>query len=209
MTSIPVSERTIGDYLDSLGSESPTPGGGSVAGLIGALAAALGQMVANVTLKGAADSTLQTAIAALQARRDAFVADAANDEAAYGGYITATKLPRGTAEEKAARQTAVQEALIAAANAPLAIATNAADLLGDLLPVISTGGLHVLSDAEIAIILAEAAVAGGLINVRANIPFLKDPILAGELIAAAGSLETSAAERAAACRAALSSRRAG
>jgi formiminotetrahydrofolate cyclodeaminase len=207
MTSHSVSQRTIGDYLETLGSELPTPGGGSVTGLIGALAAALGQMVASVTLKSAADSGLKSAVAALRARRDAFLAGAAYDEVAYSGYLAATKLPRGTAEEKSTRQTTVQNALLAAANAPLAVATNAAELLDDLLPVIAAGGLHVLSDGEVAIILAEAAVASGLINVRTNVPYLKDARLAGELTAAASALEISTAERASACRAALASRR--
>ncbi len=58
-TQAPLAERTIGDYLETLGSSQPAPGGGSVAGLVGALAAGLGQMVISLTVKGGDNPNLE------------------------------------------------------------------------------------------------------------------------------------------------------
>lgn len=191
-TARPIAGRSIGDYVTSAGSASPTPGGGSVSGVVGALAAALAQMVANVSAKNTDDPRFAEQSAILQTRVDAFLNGAEADEAAYGGYIATTRLPKSTAEEKAARKQAVQDALRESALAPLAIARNAADLLDDLTPVIEIGAANILSDAEVAIILGEAAVCGALVNVRANIPWLKDEALVADLTEAVADTESRA-----------------
>jgi methenyltetrahydrofolate cyclohydrolase len=188
----PIAGRTIGDYVTSAGSASPTPGGGSVSGVVGAFAAALAQMVANVSARHDADPRFADQAATLQARVDAFLNGAEADEAAYAGYIAATNLPKSTAEEKAVRKQAVQDALRDAAYAPLAIARNAADLLDDLTPVIEIGAANILSDAEVAIILGEAAVCAALVNVRANLPWLKDETLVADLTGAIADTESRA-----------------
>ncbi|MGN6482915.1 MAG: cyclodeaminase/cyclohydrolase family protein [Thermomicrobiales bacterium] len=188
----PIAGRTIGDYAASAGSASPTPGGGSVSGVVGAFAAALAQMVANVSAKHGDDPRFADQTATLQARIDAFLNGAEADEAAYAGYIAATILPKTTAQEKAARKQAVQDALREAAFAPLAIARNGADLLDDLTPVIEIGAANILSDAEVAVILGEAAVCAALVNVRANLPWIKDEALVTELVEAIADTESRA-----------------
>lgn len=208
MTALPsLTDRTIGEYLGTLGSSAPAPGGGSVAGLIGALAAALGQMVANVTTKGKGDPAFRNQVATLQTRLDAFVSGAEADEAAYGGYVAATSLPKTTPEEKAIRRQVLQEALHASARAPLGIVEAATLLLENLVPVIESGAMNILSDAEIAITLAEAAVVAGLVNVRINLPLIKNVDLAESLSEQMTELEARAKRNARDCRDALASRR--
>lgn len=202
-----LTDRTIGDYLETLGSSAPAPGGGSVAGLIGALAAALGQMVANVSAKGSDSPAFAAQVGILQSRLDAFVAGVEADESAYGGYVTATSLPKATAEEKTIRRQDLQEALHASARAPLGVVGTATLLLQDLIPVIELGAMNILSDAEIAIALAEAAVAAGLVNVRINLPMIKNAKLAESLHEQVTELESSAKINAQYCREALITRR--
>ena len=204
----PLTDRTIGSYLDTLGSATPTPGGGSVSGVAGALAAGLGQMVASVTGKSGEDPVYAEQVATLQAIRERFTSGAEGDEIAYGGYIEASRLPKSTAEEKAARREALQVALERAARAPLAIAVTGADLLEVLTGVIAHGGGHILSDAEIGVLLGEVAVTGALINVRANLPYLKDAALVTELTEAIAATEGRAREAAQAARNLLTQRRA-
>ncbi len=205
-SSSPIAERTIGDYLSTLASPAPTPGGGSVSGLLGALAAALGQMVANVSARGNDDLVFANQVETLQSRRDAFVAGSEADEAAYGGYVAATSLPKATAEEKALRREALQESLHQAVLAPLAIMSNAASLLAELVPVIESGGKHILSDAEIAILMAVATVDAGMVNVRVNLPLIKDAQLVASLTERMVTYETLARSGAERCRDALANR---
>ncbi|MGC4193293.1 MAG: cyclodeaminase/cyclohydrolase family protein [Thermomicrobiales bacterium] len=204
----PIAGRTIGDYAAAAGSSEPMPGGGSVSGVVGALAAALAQMVANVSAKHQDDPRFAEQVATLQTRVDAFLNGAEADEAAYGGYLAATRLPKTTSEEKATRRTAVQAALREAAFAPLAIARNATGLLDDITPVIELGAPNILSDAEVALILGEAAVDGALVNVRANLPWLKDEALVAELTEAIADTESRARIAVELARQTLASRRA-
>lgn len=177
MTDSPGS-RTIDIYLQQLASSSPAPGGGSVSGLVGALAMALGQMV--VSLSGA-DEALTRANRLLEEARNGALAGSEADERAYGGYIAATKLPKGTPEEKQARREAMQAALREAAQTPMRLAELIASMKPTLREVAERGNRHVVSDAQIAMILADAAIASALVNVRVNLPFLRDEVLVQDL----------------------------
>src|SRR5699024_3808970 len=103
-----------------LASSEPSPGGGSVAGLVSALAAGLGGMVASLTRD--ADPSVVDAASRLADLRASALASGAADELAYGGYIKASRMPKSTDEEKARRRTAMQEAMQEAASVPLNLA---------------------------------------------------------------------------------------
>ena len=182
----PLRERSIGDYIERLGSSQPDPGGGSVAGLVGALGAALGQMVISLTRDnddlGSIRNDLQDAI-------NAMLEASASDERAYSGYVTASRMPKSTADEKSARRATMQAALITSANVPLDLATTASQVLHLLAPVIEHGTSHALSDAEIAVNLSEAAVHAALANVRINIPLIRDADTAETLTSRANDLD--------------------
>lgn len=204
----PITDRTIGDYLDALASSEPAPGGGSVAGLVGALSAALGQMVISLTdRRSDPHPELDTIRDTLERHRDACLAGSQADERAYSGYVAATRLPKGMEEEKASRRAAMQATLIDSANAPLGLAGTSLEILGDLEMVIEHGSSHVLSDADIATTLAHASVTVGLVNVRVNIPLLKDTERAQSLTDAANDIEHRATEALRRCRERLRERR--
>lgn len=167
----PVRERTLGDYLDQLASNAPTPGGGGVAGVIAALAMSLGRMV--VSLSEASDELTAVNERLIAATRQAIDGSDA-DERAYGGYIAATKLPKSTPEEKATRKQAMQAALRDSAETPMRLAELITSMKPALHVVASQGNPRVVSDAAIALVLAEAAIQTCLINVRVNLPYIKD-----------------------------------
>jgi formiminotetrahydrofolate cyclodeaminase len=172
------SERTLRVYIDEVAAGTPTPGGGSVAAVVGALAAALGEMVANLTLGReqyvSAEEGLRPARERLTALRMALVEAAGVDEAAYAAYRRAAALPRRSADEKSARMAAMQEALLAATEAPLGVARAGAEIAAVLETVATSGNPHVRSDTALGALLAEAALRGALLNVRGNAALLRD-----------------------------------
>jgi formiminotetrahydrofolate cyclodeaminase len=165
-------------YVEAVASGAPIPGGGSVGAVVAALAAALGEMVVNLTVgrpaQAAADDELRALQDRLREARRRFLALAVEDEHAYGSYRAAAALPKAAAEEQAARADAMQAALIRSADVPARVAVGCVDLFPVLVRVVRTGNKHVLSDAHIAAILAEAAVRAAAVNVRVNAALIRD-----------------------------------
>lgn len=174
-----IHDRTIGSYLDALASSEPAPGGGSVAGLVGALAAGLGEMVVSLTRD--ADPSVTDAASRLADLRASALASGAADELAYGGYIKASKMPRSTDEEKARRRATMQDALQEAAAVPIELARTATLILEQLDPIIRHGNKYVISDGAAAISLCLATVDICMINVNSNLPLIKDTQVAESL----------------------------
>jgi formiminotetrahydrofolate cyclodeaminase len=194
--------RSLTDYLAATASADPTPGGGSVVAVVGALGAALGAMVARLSAgrspasADAGDATgpgLDPVLPQLDALRQRLLSLAAADEAAYQGYRAAAALPKSTPPERAARAAALQASLLAATDVPLATASAAADLAALLDPVARLGNRHALADAQIAAWAADLAVKGALLNVRGNAALLKDVTAAERYRAAADQIESRAA----------------
>ena len=191
-------ERGLRAYLDEVAAGTPVPGGGSVAAVVGALAAALGEMVANLTLGrekyAGVEETLRPAGERLRSLRTALLDAAAADEAAYEAYRGASSLPRGSDIEKAARTAAMQRTLIEATNVPLGVARAARGVAEILEIVAGQGNPHVRSDAALGAILAEAALRGALLNVRGNAALLEDRELAMNSLMEAEQLEVDGRE---------------
>ncbi len=194
------SEHGLSAYLDDVAAGTPTPGGGSVSAMVGALAAALGEMVANLTLGrekyADAEATLRPARDRLTALRMSLLEGAAADEAAYQSYRDAASLPRTSDGEKTARANAMQQALIAATEVPLAAARSAHEVAEILQSVARDGNPHVRSDAALGALLAGAALRGALLNVRGNAAMLEDRDLAGTHLKDADLLEKAGREAA-------------
>ena len=196
-------ERGLRAYLDEVAAGTPAPGGGSVAAIVGALAAALGEMVANLTLGrekyAGAEETVRPVGDRLHSLRTMLLDAATADEAAYQAYRTASSLPSHSDIEKAARTAAMQRTLIEATNVPLGVARAARAVAESLTIVAQEGNPHVRSDAALGAILAEAALRGALLNVRGNAALLEDRELAKNSLVEADQLEVDgreAAERA-------------
>ena len=193
-------DRGLAAYLDEVAAGMPAPGGGSVTAVVGALAAALGEMVANLTLGrekyADAEVSLRPARDRLTTLRSSLLDAAGADEAAYQSYRDAASLPRTSDGEKTARTDAMQWALIAATDVPLAAARAAYEVAEILQSVARDGNPHVRSDAALGALLAEAALRGALLNVRGNAAMLGDRELAMTYLTEADFLEKAGREAA-------------
>ncbi len=170
--------RSLASYLSAVASDEPTPGGGSVVAVCGALSAALAAMVSRLTMGRAgsptAEDELRSAVGAIDSLRSGFLELAAADEAAYGRYIDATSMPKASDAERTVRRQALQNALIGAAEVPMSVASTCGDLAVQLTAMARLGSHHVLSDISVATWVGEAALRGAVINVLTNARLMKD-----------------------------------
>ena len=172
MLALPVTE-----FLAQAASRAPAPGGGAVAAVTGAGAAALVSMVGELTIgrKRYRDVQMDVtalrdrAVAAMRALQEAAVEDAD----AYGAYLRASALPReGAARER--REAEVAAAVVRMTRAPLATAERCAEVLGLARQLAPIGAVHAVSDAGVALHLAHAALKSALLTVDVNLRFLRD-----------------------------------
>jgi methenyltetrahydrofolate cyclohydrolase len=159
-------------YLDALASADPTPGGGSAATLVGALAAALCAMVARISLTSAKLAPVHAEAAAIAADADGlrrrFVELRPVDEAAFQAVVAAQALPRATGAEKAVRRDALQAALAGAAEAPLEAAQLASDAFALTARTADLHNANLMSDVDCALRFARAAFDASAANVEVN-----------------------------------------
>src|SRR3989475_3362915 len=173
---------TLDGWLEDLAGGAPVPGGGSAAGLAGALAAALVAMVARLTVGRKAYAGVQRRVAEILAEADALRAQLRrlvdDDAAAYAKVSAAYRLPK----DDPRRTRAADEALVGAAQTPLAMARGAARLVGLAREIGTIGNRNAHSDASVAEALARAALAGAVENVRVNVQSLSEPGLGRSLL---------------------------
>jgi len=185
-------------YLDALASADPTPGGGSAATLVGALAAALCAMVARITAAAPKHAAVREAAEEIAANADAlraaFLAQRPADEAAFGAVVTAQALPRATEAEKVARTAALQAALARAAGVPLDVASLALVAFTVTKRTAALGNPHLGSDVACALHFARAAFDASVENVRVNHHYLRDATLVARQRTMLDELEAGAAK---------------
>jgi len=174
----PMVDSSVVSFLDELSSKAPTPGGGSVAALAGALAAGLVGMVCHLTLGkkqyASVEPDMQSLLDEADRLRGNLIALIEDDVEVFGEYSRASKLPRSTEEEKAHRQTAVQTALKAATEVPLQIVDVSVRVMELCRPCAEKGNTWAVSDAGVAVVLAEAAAKSGALNVLINLGSIDD-----------------------------------
>jgi glutamate formiminotransferase / formiminotetrahydrofolate cyclodeaminase len=196
----PLASMKVAGFVDEVASESPAPGGGSVAALAGALGAALAAMVANLTVgkKGYEASWRGMSELAVkgQALKAALVAAIDEDTRAFNGLMQAMKLPKSSEEQRLAREAAVGEACKAAALIPLETARASLEAIRLCAEAAAKGNANSVSDAAVGAILAKAAVEGAVYNVLINLKSVTDPGFAAELGARAAGLVAEAGEAA-------------
>jgi len=155
-------EESLKTYTDALASGAPTPGGGSAAALVGALGAALNSMVANFTVGrekfAAVEADAQRLLAKSEQLRASLERLTQADTQAYGDYSAASKMPRETEEQKAARTAAVQAALKAAAGVPREAAQAAMDVISVAEELMQIGNPNLITDVGCAVKFAVAAL---------------------------------------------------
>jgi len=168
----------IREFLEALASKEPVPGGGSGAALAGALGAALVSMVCNLTIgkKGYEEAWEQLTEVRQRSEglRVRIMELLEADTQASSQVLDAYRLPRDTAEAKAARKEAIQAALRHAAEVPLQIAESCCEVVDLALPAAELGNRWAVSDAGVGALLAEAAMHAALLNVEINLASIDD-----------------------------------
>ncbi|MGH9399757.1 MAG: cyclodeaminase/cyclohydrolase family protein [Thermoanaerobaculia bacterium] len=178
-------KQPVEEFLSALGSQEPTPGGGTAAAVSGAMGAALTEMVAALTLSkekfaGAHAAVRPIAQAAAATRRE-MLHLAREDAGAYDAVVAARRLPGQTEDEKALRARAIAEGNRLATEVPMRTARAAARLLAALPELVEKGYPSAASDAGTAALLLEACVEGALLNVGINLSGVPDAGFAGRM----------------------------
>jgi len=176
---------SLEDFLAALGSDAPTPGGGTAAAAAGAMGASLAEMVARLPLSkekyAESHDAMRPILEAGQLAREEFVALAREDSEAYDAVVAARRLPKDTDEQKAARQNAIALANRRAAEVPMRTARAAARLLAALPELAEKGNPNAVSDVGAAALLLDACAEGALLNVGINLPGIEDASLVAEM----------------------------
>jgi glutamate formiminotransferase/formiminotetrahydrofolate cyclodeaminase len=184
--------ESVSGFIASVASSSPTPGGGSVAAHVGALGAALAQMVAGLTAGRkkyvAVDAEMRELGLKAAGLVNTLSALVARDAESYGAVSTAYKLPSEPAEALEKRKAAITAALLGASEVPLETA-RACSEVAKLAAICATrGNTNAVSDAGVAALLADAACRGAVYNVRINVSSLDDKSQGAGLIAEANQI---------------------
>ena len=168
----------LAQLLDAFASNQPVPGGGSAAALAGAVGASLLIMVAGLpkTRHGTDEerSALTATAARLRPLRDELASLIDRDSEAYTSVINAYRLPRSTVAEQAARRDAIDEAMRAATEAPLATIRACERAMREAEVIVSSGAASASSDVAVGIELLKTAARGAGMNVDTNLAAVKD-----------------------------------
>ena len=173
-----LAELNLRAFANELSTDSPAPGGGSVAALCGALSAALSSMVANLTVGKKGYEKAQKELKALAVRaqklKDELLRAVDLDSAAFNKVMDTFKLPKGTEAQKAERDKAVEAATKEATLVPFQVLEASIALMKMAKKAAIKGNKNSLSDAGVAGLAAQAAGEGAYFNVRINLPRIQD-----------------------------------
>ena len=192
--------ESLGSFIGAVAAPTAAPGGGSVAAHAGALAAALTQMVAGLTIGKKKYATVEGEMKEIALHAAALVTELAalgpKDAAAYTAVMNAYKLGGDTPDAVSAKKAAVDQALLGAAEVPLETARACVKVLDLAAAVAGRGNANAVSDAGGAALMAEAACRGAVYNVRINVAALEDKSKGAPLVEECGRLLKQATERA-------------
>ena len=184
--------ETVAGFLASVGSPTPTPGGGSVAAHVGATGAALARMVAGLTVGKKKYAGVEEEMRRIAERATSLVAElsalVARDAASYAAVSEAYKLPKEPASAAESRTRAIDEALLGAARVPLETAERCAIVAELAADAAERGNSNARSDAAVAALVAEAGCRGAALNVRVNVASMTDGTRGEALVREAAAL---------------------
>ena len=190
-------KRTIESFvpsavLDAVAAPTPTYGGGSVAALAGALAAALVQMHAGLTIGkpayAAVEPEMQAILQQAESLRTALAEAAQQDSDSYAAVMQAFAMPKDSVAGKTARSVAIEKAMIRAAAVPMQAARLSVEVLQLAKQVAEKGNASCICDSGVASYMAIAALKGALLNVEINARDIKNPGVVATLRAEAAVL---------------------
>lgn len=173
-----LADMNVKDFLEKTASNSPVPGGGSVAALSAGLAAALTEMVANLTIGKKGYDEVQKDMQEVAKKgseyRGKFIEDIDKDSDAFNKVMAAFKLPKASDEEKGARKEAIQSGSKEATLVPLQVAEDAFEIMEMIEEVVIKGNKNAVTDGAVAAMMARTAVLSALYNVKINLGTIKD-----------------------------------
>jgi formiminotetrahydrofolate cyclodeaminase len=171
-------KQNIKMFLDELASNSPAPGGGSVAALSGALGAALTSMVCNLTKTKQGYESVQDEIAEVLEKSEGLRKDLTDlidkDTEAFNEVMKALKMPKETEDQKEQRRNAMQTAFKQASEVPLQTARKCVQILDVAYIAAVKGNKNSISDAAVSALMAQTGVQAAMLNVRINLSSIKD-----------------------------------
>ena len=173
-----LADLSIKEFLAKTASNSPVPGGGSIAALSASIAASLSEMVARLTIgkegHHAFEEDMKEIVKDAVDYRNKLIRDIDRDSNAYNDVIAAFKLPKSTSQEQKNRKSAIQESLKKAALVPLNVAKDAFHIIELAEKVVKQGNKNAITDAVVAVMMARTAVLSALYNVKINLASIKD-----------------------------------
>ncbi len=179
-------DMTCKGFAEETASESPAPGGGSISAYMGALGAALGTMVANLSSHKAGWDERWEYFSDWAEQGQQIMNELLHlvdeDTAAFNKIMDVFAMPKGTDEEKAARSAALQEATLYATQVPLQTVKTVARVFPLVKAMAEEGNPNSVSDAGVGALAARSAVMGALLNVKINAGGLKDRAVAEKLV---------------------------
>ena len=189
-------DMTCKGFADETASESPAPGGGAISAYMGALGAALGTMVANLSSHKAGWDDRWEEFSDWAEKGQTVMAELLHlvdeDTAAFNRIMAVFAMPKSTDEEKAARSAALQEATLYATEVPLRTMRAALAVFPIVRAMAEEGNPNSVSDAGVGALAARSAVFGARLNVRINAAGLKDRAKADVLVAEADAIAAEA-----------------
>jgi glutamate formiminotransferase / formiminotetrahydrofolate cyclodeaminase len=195
----PLVSMAVDRFVDEVSSESPAPGGGSVAALVGGLAAGLAAMVANLTVGKKGYEAAWAALSALAERaqsvKDRLTRAIDEDTAAFNAAMAAMRMPKGTPEERSARDAALEAGYQQATRVPLDTARACLEALDLASEAAGKGNTASASDAGVAALMARAAVESAVLNVLINLGSVRDEAFKAECRTATETLRRDAGTR--------------
>jgi glutamate formiminotransferase/formiminotetrahydrofolate cyclodeaminase len=193
----PLVSMTVERFVDEVSSSSPAPGGGSVAALAGSLGAALAAMVANLTVgkKGYEASWASSSVLAerAQALKAALLTAVDDDTKAFDDVLAAMRLPKASDEEKRVRADAIAAAYEKATSVPLATARLCLSSIELAQEAALTGNRNSASDAGVGALLAKAGLEAAILNVRINLPSVREGAFKAATLAEIAELQSKSA----------------
>ncbi|MBW9157833.1 cyclodeaminase/cyclohydrolase family protein [Clostridium tagluense] len=175
-------EKTVREFINELGSNSPAPGGGSVAALGASLASALGAMVFNLTVgkkayneysdedKMLVDKNLEECLK----HKDKFLDLMNKDTEVFLILMSAFKLPKESADEKKIRSAKIQEGYQKALEIPLSVAEESYKIYEYVKIAARLGNKNAISDAGVSALMLQASIESAILNVKINLSSIKD-----------------------------------
>jgi glutamate formiminotransferase/formiminotetrahydrofolate cyclodeaminase len=187
---------SLTDFADETSSESPAPGGGSIAAYIGSLGVSLGTMVANLSShkKGWDDHWEEFSNWAEKGQqyKDELLRLVDADTKAFNDIMSAMGLPKGTDEEKKIRKQAIQDATKQAIEIPFKVMETSYASMEVIKAMAETGNPNSVSDAGVGALCARAAVIGAFMNVKINASGLDDKKFVEDIITKGKEIESKA-----------------